>query len=136
MPEEAKSAKKPAPRKKGKKKVSLKKGVVYINASYNNTIISIADLAGNVLASSSAGKLGFKGPKKSTPYAAGLVVKNLAEFVKNSGLQQADVIIKGVGLGREAAIRGLSAIGLQILSIKDRTPVPHNGPRPRRARRV
>lgn len=136
MPEEVKSVKKPVPRKKGKKKISLKKGLVYVNATYNNTIISMTDPLGNVLASASAGKLGFKGPKKSTPYAASLVVKHLAEFVKNSGLQQVDVIIKGVGLGRESAIRGLSGLGLQILSIKDRTPVPHNGPRPRSPRRV
>lgn len=136
MAEEAKQSKKPAPRKKGKKKVSLKKGVVHVNATYNNTLVTIADPAGNVLASASAGRMGFKGPKKSTPYAANIVVKSLAEFVKNSGLQQVEVIIKGVGLGRESAIRGLSAIGLQILSIKDRTPVPHNGPRPPKPRRV
>ena len=134
---EAKQAivKKAAPKKK-KAKVSLKKGVVYVNATYNNTIISIADSSGNVLASSSAGRMGFKGPKKSTPYAAGVVVKALAEFVKNSGLQQVEVIIKGVGLGREASIRGLSGLGLQVLSIKDRTPVPHNGPRAPRPRRI
>lgn len=140
MAEEAKQseskAKKPAPRKKGKKKVSLKKGVAYINATYNNTIISIADAQGNVLAAASAGKVGFKGPKKSTPYAAGVVVRDLAEFVKNSGLMQIDVVIKGVGMGRESAIRALSGLGLQVLSIKDRTPVPHNGPRARRPRRV
>jgi len=134
---EAKQAivKKAAPKKK-KAKVSLKKGVVYVNATYNNTIISIADSSGNVLASSSAGRMGFKGPKKSTPYAAGVVVKALAEFVKNSGLQQVEVIIKGVGMGREASIRGLSGLGLQVLSIKDRTPVPHNGPRAPRPRRI
>lgn len=129
------AVKKVAPKKK-KAKVSLKKGVVYVNATYNNTIISIADTAGNVLAASSAGKMSFKGPKKSTPYAAGIVVKDLADFVRNSGLQQVDVIIKGVGMGREASIRGLSGLGLQILSIKDRTSVPHNGPRAPRPRRV
>jgi len=137
MPPEEKTIKpKAAAPKKKKAKVSLKKGVVYVNATYNNTIISIADMAGNILAASSAGKMSFKGPKKSTPYAAGVVVKDLAEFVKNSGLQQVDVIIKGVGMGREASIRGLSGLGLQILSIKDRTPVPHNGPRASKPRRV
>ncbi len=132
----ASGGKKPAPRKKGKKKVSLKKGVAYINATYNNTIVSLADSQGNVLAAASAGKVGFKGPKKSTPYAAGVVVRDLAEFVKNAGLQQVDVVIKGVGLGRESAIRALSGLGLQVLSIKDRPPIPHNGPRAKRARRV
>lgn len=136
MAEAKQEAEKKAAPKKKKAKVSLKKGVVYVNATYNNTIISIADMAGNILAASSAGKMSFKGPKKSTPYAAGVVVKDLAEFVKNSGLQQVDVIIKGVGMGREASIRGLSGLGLQVLSIKDRTPVPHNGPRAPKPRRV
>lgn len=130
-----KSAKKIVAKKK-KAKVSLKRGLIFINATYNNTIVSVADPAGNVVASSSAGRAGFKGPKKSTPYAAGMVVKGLADFIKNAGLQQVDVVIKGVGLGREASIRGLSALGVQILSIKDRTPVPHNGPRAPRPRRV
>lgn len=136
MAEAKETTKKVSPRKKGKKKVSLKKGVVYINATYNNTIISLADTQGNILAAASAGKVGFKGPKKSTPYAAGVVVRDLAEFIKNSGLQQIDVIIKGVGMGREAAIRALSGLGLQVLSIKDRTSVPHNGPRAPRPRRI
>ncbi len=122
--------------KKKKAKVSLKRGLIFVNATYNNTIVSVSDPMGNVVASSSAGRAGFKGPKKSTPYAAGMVVKGLADFIKNIGLQQVDVIIKGVGLGREAAIRGISALGVQILSIKDRTPVPHNGPRAPRPRRV
>lgn len=122
--------------KKKRAKISLKRGIAHINATYNNTLISITDAAGNVAVQVSAGKSGFKGPKKSTPYAAGVVVRGLADFVRNSGLQQVDVIIKGVGMGRDASIRALSGLGLQILSIKDRTPFPHNGPRPPRPRRV
>lgn len=125
-----------AKKRKKKSKISLKKGIVFVNASYNNTIVSIGDSQGNVVAWSSAGKQGFKGPKKSTPYAAGIVVKALADFVKQSGLSQIDVIIKGVGMGRDGAIRALSGIGLQIQSIKDKTPVPHNGPRAPKPRRV
>jgi len=136
-PEKSGSKTKAAPkRNKKKSKVSLKKGVAYVNASYNNTMVSIVDTAGNVVASSSAGKAGFKGPKKSTPYAAGVVVRGLADFVKQSGLSQVDVVVKGVGMGRDAAIRALSGLGLVIQSIKDKTPVPHNGPRAKKPRRV
>ncbi|MAG28673.1 30S ribosomal protein S11 [bacterium] len=123
-------------KKKKKSKISLKKGVAYINSTYNNTMVSIADQSGNIMAWASSGKAGFKGPKKSTPYAAGIVVRGLADFVKQSGLSEVDVIIKGVGMGRDAAVRGLSGLGIQIQSIKDRTPVPHNGPRARKPRRV
>tara|TARA_B100001971_G_scaffold208575_1_gene230616 strand:+ start:508 stop:927 length:420 start_codon:yes stop_codon:yes gene_type:complete len=128
--------KKPAAKRKKKTKVSLKTGVAYVNATYNNTIISIADTSGNIVAWCSAGKSGFKGPKKSTPYAAGIIVRELADFVKGSGLSEVSVIVKGVGMGRDSAIRGLSGLGLQITSIKDKTPVPHNGPRPKKPRRV
>ena len=121
--------------KKSTKKQVLN-GIAHINISYNNTIIDISDLKGDIIAWSTSGLLGFKGARKSTPYAAGVVVRDLAEFVKNSGLIQVDVVIKGVGMGRESAIRALSGLGLQVLSIKDRTPVPHNGPRARRPRRV
>lgn len=125
-----------AVKKKKKAKVSLKKGIIFINSTYNNTLISVADGAGNILAWSSSGKAGFKGPKKATPYAAGVVARDLFPFIKESGLQQADVIIKGVGMGREAAVRALAASGVQIQAIKDVTPVPHNGPRPKKPRRV
>lgn len=135
MAEEAKQSKKVVSKKK-KAKISLKRGIAHINATYNNTLITITDTAGNAVAWVSAGKAGFKGPKKSTPYAAGVVVRGLGDFVKNSGLQQVDVILKGVGMGRDGAIRALSGLGLQILSIKDKTPFPHNGPRPPRPRRV
>lgn len=134
-PAQAKKGK-AAPRRKKKSKVSLKKGTAYVNASYNNTMVSIADPSGNVVAWVSAGKAGFKGPKKSTPYAAGVVVRGLADFVKQSGLSQLDVVVAGVGMGRDAAVRALSGLGLSIQSIKDRTPVPHNGPRAKKPRRV
>ena len=136
-PKEAKDKKASAPKKRKKKqKISLKQGTAFITATYNNTIVSLADAQGNIAAWASAGKLGFKGPKKSTPYAAGIVVRDLADFVKQSGLSQVDVIVKGVGMGRDAAVRGLSGLGLQIQSIKDKTAVPHNGPRPKKPRRV
>ncbi|MBU1203183.1 30S ribosomal protein S11 [Patescibacteria group bacterium] len=123
---------------KSKKKVkkSVKKGQAHIQATYNNTIITLADAQGNTLAWSSAGMNGFKGPKKATPYAAGIIVKNAIEKTKDFGLQEVDVFVKGVGAGREAAIRALHANGLTIGSIKDVTPIPHNGCRPKKTRRV
>ena len=129
-------SKAPVKKRKKKSKISLKKGIAFVNASYNNTVVSIADTNGNIVAWTSAGKAGFKGPEKSTPYAAGIVVRALLDFVKQSGLSQIDVEVKGVGMGRDAAIRALSGLGLQIQSIKDRTPVPHNGPRAKKLRRV
>lgn len=117
-----------------KKKVS--RGIGYIISTYNNTMVSLADLSGNTLAWSSSGSLGFKGAKKATPYAATMVAKTVVEKVKKTGLQDIKVIVKGVGPGREASIRGLAASGLNILSIKDLTPVPHNGTRARKPRRV
>ena len=117
-----------------KKKVS--RGIGYVISTYNNTMVSLADLSGNVLAWSSSGSLGFKGAKKATPYAATMVAKTVVEQVKKTGLEDIKVIVKGMGPGREASIRGLAAAGLNILSIKDLTPVPHNGTRPRKPRRV
>ncbi|MFA6466521.1 MAG: 30S ribosomal protein S11 [Patescibacteria group bacterium] len=123
---------------KSKKKVkkSIKKGQAYIQATYNNTIVTIADGQGNTLAWSSAGANGFKGPKKATPYAAGIIVRNVVEKTKEMGLAEVDVFVKGVGAGREAAIRALHANGLAIGSIKDLTPIPHNGCRAKKTRRV
>lgn len=130
-----KSQKSEKPRKKKiQKQVSV--GRAYIKATYNNTIITFTDQAGNTLAWASAGLAGFRGPKKSTPYAAGIIVKRAAEKVKERGLKDVSVFVKGVGSGREAAIRALNANGLNILSIKDVTPIPHNGCRPRKPRRV
>ncbi len=121
-------------RKKVKKVV--KKGQAHIQATYNNTIITLTDHQGNVLAWSSAGANGFKGAKKSTPYAAGIIVRNAVEKTKDFGLTDVEVFVKGVGAGREAAIRSLHSSGLNVSSIKDMTPIPHNGCRPKKPRRV
>jgi len=126
---------KKAKKKRGKKR-QVKRGQAHILATYNNTIVSLTDQNGNVLAYSSAGQCGFKGPKKATPYAAGIIVKNAVEKVKDYGLQEVAVFVKGVGTGRESAVRSLNAHGLKIISIKDVTPIPHNGCRPRKPRRV
>ncbi len=115
---------------------NIVKGQAYIKATYNNTMVTLTDQSGNVLAWSSAGKMGFKGPKKSTPYAAGIVVKDAVDKVKGCGLKEVNVFVKGVGGGREAAVRVLYVNGLNILIIKDITPVPHNGCRPPKIRRV
>lgn len=128
-----------APKAKAKKKKIVRHvpiGRAYVQATYNNTIVTLADTNGNVLSWSSAGLCGFKGPKKSTPYAAGLVVKNAAEKAADYGLQEVNVFVKGVGSGREAAVRALNANGLNVLSIKDMTPIPHNGCRAPKPRRV
>lgn len=114
----------------------IRLGNVFIQATYNNTIITLTDLSGNALAASSAGRVGFRGPKKSTPYAAGIIVRDAVERTKPHGLAEVNVYVKGVGAGREAAIRALHANGLSVLSIRDVTPIPHNGCRPPRARRV
>ncbi len=114
----------------------LEKGRVYVKASYNNTLISITDEKGNMLAWSSAGTLGFAGPKKATPFAASKVIAALAEKVKKSGPVNVAVFVSGVGGGRDSAIRSLANQGFNILSIKDVTPIPHNGPKPPKVRRV
>jgi len=125
--------------KRSKKKKAVKhvaQGKAYIQATFNNTIVTIADMNGNVIAWSSAGANGFKGPKKSTPYAASVIVKDIAEKVEPFGLKEVNVYVSGVGQGRDGAIRALNAHGIGILSIKDVTPIPHNGCRPPRPRRV
>ncbi|MDP3245128.1 MAG: 30S ribosomal protein S11 [bacterium] len=115
---------------------SVPAGNAFIQATYNNTIITITDPAGNTIAWSSAGHKGFKGPKKATPYAASIIVKDAVEKAKNYNLREVRVFVKGVGSGRESAVRALNANGIEISSIKDVTPLPHNGPRPPRLRRV
>lgn len=125
-----------AQKKKKKRKLNVIHGIAHIQATYNNTIVTLADLSGNVITWSSAGHVGFRGPKKSTPYAAGIIVRDALERAKEVGLKNLDVRVQGVGSGREAAIRALAAQGMNILSIKDVTPIPHNGPRPRKPRRV
>ena len=122
--------------KKKKVKKSISKGQAHIQATYNNTIVTLTDPQGNVLAWSSAGLNGFKGAKKATPYAAGVIVRNVAEKVKDMGLKEVEVFVKGVGAGREAAVRALHSNGIAITSIKDVTPIPHNGCRPKKPRRV
>lgn len=121
-------------------KKSIKKqvinGVAHISVSYNNTMITIADSRGEVVSWSSSGLLGFKGAKKSTPYAANLVAKDCIEKAKKYNLTNIGIIVKGVGPGREAAMRGLAASGLNVTYIMDNTPVPHNGVRPKKPRRV
>ena len=139
MPESIEPLSKPvkAKPKKGKKvKTAVPVGRAYIQSTYNNTIVTLADPNGNVLAWSSAGVVGFKGPKKSTPYAASIVVRDAAEKAKDYGLKDISVFITGVGQGREGALRAFQANGLNVLSIKDITSVPHNGCRPSRPRRV
>lgn len=123
-------------KKKKLKKKHVKRGKVHIKATYNNTIVTFTDMSGNVLAQSSAGHVGFKGPKKSTPYAASIIVKDASEKLMDMGLKDVDVFVKGIGSGREGAIRALNARGFNMLSIKDVTPMPHNGCRPKKQRRV
>ncbi len=128
----------PAPkvRVRKKKRSTVLRGNAYVQATYNNTIVTLTDPSGNVLAWSSAGKCGFRGPKKSTPYAAGVISRNAVERAREYNLREVDVFLKGVGSGREAAVRALHGSGLEVLSIKDITPIPHNGCRPKKPRRV
>jgi len=123
-------------KKKEVKAKKLERGNVYIQATYNNTLVTITDLNGDVVALESAGALGFKGPKKATPFAATKVVDSLMNKIQKLMLKEVNVFVKGVGSGREAAIRALVANGLEILSLKDITPIPHNGCRPPKSRRV
>lgn len=114
----------------------IKKGKFYIQVSYNNTFITVADENGDVLAWSSAGSLGFKGPKKATPYAASKVAETVLEKIKKVNFSEIEIFVAGIGSGRESAIRSLTNCGLNVVSIKDITPVPHNGPRSKKVRRV
>ena len=124
-----------------KKKTSKLQGsvvtaVVHVKATFNNTIVSVADLNGNVIAWSSAGKLGYKGSKKSTAYVAQLIAADAMKKAMVYGVKKAEVYIKGPGLGRDSAVRGIEAEGIEIFSLRDVTPVPHNGCRPPKKRRV
>ncbi len=114
----------------------LDHGKVYINATYNNTTISVTNRNGDVIAWATAGSLGFSGPKKATPFAATKIVATVAEKLKKTGLTNIDVVVKGVGSGRDSAVRSLINHGFNVLSIKDVTPIPHNGPKPTKPRRV
>ena len=130
--------KKAAARKTKKKRVrlSFNEGIANIHSSFNNTIVSLSDKAGNTLTWSSGGKIGYKGSKKSTPFAAQLAAEEVAKTALEMGINKVRVIVKGPGGGREAAIRALDANGLQVTMIKDVTPIPHNGCRPRKTRRI
>ncbi|TDI85229.1 MAG: 30S ribosomal protein S11 [Caldithrix sp.] len=124
-------------RQKGKKKERVESnGVAHIKATFNNTIVTLTDQYGNVISWASAGKIGFKGSRKSTPFAAQLSAENAAKAAMELGLQRVEVLIKGPGSGRESAVRSLQAAGLEITAIKDVTPIPHNGCRPPKRRRV
>ncbi len=112
------------------------RGRIYVQVSYNNTFITVTDEKGDVLAWSSAGSLGFKGPKKATPYAASKVAEAIIEKIKKNNFAEVEVFVTGIGSGRESAVRSLANHGLNIVSIKDTTPLPHNGPRPKKVRRV
>lgn len=127
-----------AQKKRSGKKVKkhIHNGSAHIQTSFNNTIVTITDAAGNVIAWSSAGSLGFKGSRKGTPFAAQMASETAAKKAMEVGLKQVDVFVKGPGAGRETAIRALQAAGLEITLIKDVTPVPHNGCRPPKRRRV
>ena len=132
---EGAAAEKVAPRKKRERRV-VPRGAAHIKASFNNTIISLTDPAGNVIAWSSAGASGWKGSRKSTPYAAQVAAENAARKALDLGLKTVEVFVRGPGAGREAAIRALEATGLEVTAITDVTPIPHNGCRPPKRRRV
>jgi small subunit ribosomal protein S11 len=122
--------------KKKKSKVKLTRGKIYVQSTYNNTIITVTDPTGNVIGWGSAGRTGFKGSKKSTPYAAQKTMEDTIARLKDTGLSEVDVFVKGIGTGRESAVRALQGSGFNIISIQDQTPIPHGGVRPKKARRV
>ena len=130
----AKTVTKKVTRRRDRK--NIEKGMAHIHSSFNNTIVTISDTQGNVLSWASAGELGFKGSRKSTPFAAGEAAETAAKAAMEHGLKSVEVYVKGPGSGREAAIRSLQSAGLEISSIKDVTPIPHNGCRPPKRRRV
>lgn len=124
-----------APKKK-KSKIKVARGHIYVQSTYNNTIITVTDISGNVIGWGSAGRTGFKGSKKSTPYAAQKTMEDTIARLKETGLTEVDVFVKGIGTGRESAVRALQGSGFNIISIQDQTPIPHGGVRPKKARRV
>lgn len=130
---EKKATKKSTKRRKIRQ---IPQGNVYIQATYNNTLVTVTDPQGNTIAWSSAGNCGFKGPKKATPYAAGIIIKTLTEKIAEYSMKELHVFVRGVGSGRDSAVRSLQSNGFQVLSIKDLTSIPHNGCRARRVRRM
>jgi small subunit ribosomal protein S11 len=127
---------KPAARPRKKERKNITSGVAHVNASFNNTIITITDAQGNAISWSSAGMMGFKGSRKSTPYAAQVAAEDAGRKAREHGMEVLEVEVSGPGSGRESALRALQAVGFQITAIKDVTPIPHNGCRPRKRRRV
>ena len=122
--------------KKRRERKNIEKGTAHISSTFNNTIITITDVAGNAVSWASAGELGFKGSRKSTPYAAQMAAETAGKLAVDNGMKTVEVYVKGPGSGRESAIRALENVGLQVVMIKDVTPIPHNGCRPPKRRRV
>lgn len=127
---------KPAPRLRRKERKNITSGVAHVNATFNNTMVTITDIQGNTVSWSSAGHLGFKGSRKSTPYAAQMTAEDAGRKAAEHGMQVLDVEVLGPGTGRESALRALQSVGFRITSIRDLTPIPHNGCRPPKRRRV
>jgi small subunit ribosomal protein S11 len=129
-------AQKSVTRVKRRERKNIVNGIVYVNATFNNTLISVTDESGNVISWSTSGTMGFKGSRKSTPYAAQIAAEDAAKKAQEHGMKNVRVIVKGPGSGRETALRSLQSVGFTISSVRDVTPVPHNGVRPRKRRRV
>jgi small subunit ribosomal protein S11 len=129
-------AQKTVARVRRRERKNIVNGIVYVNATFNNTLVSVTDEAGNVLSWSTSGMMGFKGSRKSTPYAAQIAAEDAAKKAQEHGMKNVRVIVKGPGSGRETALRSLQSVGFTISSVRDVTPVPHNGVRPRKRRRV
>ncbi len=129
-------AQKSVARVKRRERKNIINGIVYVNATFNNTLVSVTDEAGNVVSWSTSGMMGFKGSRKSTPYAAQIAAEDAAKKAQEHGMKNVRVIVKGPGSGRETALRSLQSVGFTISSVRDVTPVPHNGVRPRKRRRV
>ncbi|MFA6911420.1 MAG: 30S ribosomal protein S11 [Candidatus Cloacimonadaceae bacterium] len=122
--------------KKKRVRLSFDEGMIFVHSSFNNTIVSLTDRSGNVLAWSSGGKVGYKGSRKSTPFAAQMAATEVAKAGAEMGIQKVSVVVKGPGGGRESSIRAISAAGIKVTMIKDETPIPHNGCRPPKTRRI
>ncbi len=127
---------KPKTKAKRKEKKNIVAGIAHVNSTFNNTLVTISDVQGNVVSWSSSGTMGFKGSRKSTPYASQMAAEDAGRKAQEHGMKELDVLVKGPGSGRESALRALQAIGFVVKSIKDITPIPHNGCRPPKKRRV
>ena len=127
---------KPKTKAKKKEKKNIVSGIAHVNSTFNNTLVTISDAQGNVVSWSSSGMMGFKGSRKATPYASQMAAEDAGQKAQEHGMKDLDVLVKGPGSGRESALRALQAIGFTIKSIKDITPIPHNGCRPPKKRRV